>query len=76
MTQDPLDEALSALPQPDVDAWRREHVRRKAHEALGQSAACQGVRCRVAVLEPVLLAVVCCVHLTWAFGTVMAILLR
>ena len=82
MNDDDLDRALDALPSRDVGGWRREHVRTRAHAALGATKTARGRRhARWAqlyrqVLEPSFVVTVCAVHLLWAFGTAARLLLR
>ncbi len=72
MTDEELDTALSSLAHCDVDDWRREHARQRAHRALSSP---KRVGIYTKVVEPMLVGAVCTAHLLWAFGTVAAILL-
>ncbi len=68
---DSLDEALAELDTHDVDHWRREHVRLRAHAAL--DAKPPGLYTRW--LEPLLTFAVCAAHLGWAIARAAAILI-
>lgn len=76
MSDDELDEALSALSEHDVGGWRRENIRRRSHEALAGPKASSLMSTYHRFLEPALVATVCAVHLVWAFGAAATILLR
>ncbi len=66
---DPILEQLEALPTPDVDDWRREHIRSRAHRAMkGRESKWLVVYDRI--LEPAGLFGVSVVYLFWAFGSV------
>jgi hypothetical protein len=71
-----LDRRLAALPQQDVGAWRREHIRREAHALLsGQRAEAPRRRSLWdRALEPTLLAAICLLTLGWAFSQTAALL--
>lgn len=80
---DRVERALGELPARDVDPWRREQIRRKAHAELLRQAELSRrpwlARLSVAydrVLEPVFVASVSCAYLAWAFQQVSEILSR
>ena len=80
-TSDPRLDALAALPERDVDPWRREQIRRRAQAELRRQAALARrpwllrlERTYTRVLEPVFVASVACVYLSWAFWTASTIL--
>jgi len=70
MTREPLEQALCALPDHDVDARRREQVRARAHQVLRCLRPSATHRVYALILEPTLLALVCCVHLAWTLTMV------
>lgn len=67
MTDADLDLALAELDDHDVDSWRREHIRKRAHLALDAQPASRAVRIYRSVVEPTLLTAFCSAHLAWAF---------
>jgi hypothetical protein len=75
MSDEDLDDALSALGEHDVGAWRRENIRRRAHESLGGQRRSGLARAYHQVIEPALVATVCAIHLVWAFGAAASILM-
>jgi hypothetical protein len=72
LNDDQLDQALANLSDHDVDPWRRERGRNRAHKALASSAPGSSYS---RVVEPILLAVFCAAQLVWAFDKVASILL-
>ncbi|HJK89832.1 MAG TPA: hypothetical protein RMH85_00215 [Polyangiaceae bacterium LLY-WYZ-15_(1-7)] len=75
-TDDELDAALAALPPDDVGAWRREHVRRRAHRAMDARGRGRLAAAWDRWLEPGLVTAVCAAHLLWALAATAAVLLR
>lgn len=67
---------LRALGEHDIDSWRRENIRRRAHHALDGGPGDKFAIAYRRFLEPALVATVCVVHLAWAFGTTASLLLR
>ena len=63
-------ELLRDLGSHDVDAWRKEKTRIRAHEALKQT----DLPAFIALAEPVLACAASAVFVTWAFATVVAVL--
>jgi hypothetical protein len=76
MSEEELDEALGALGERDVGAWRRENIRQRAHGAMKRPRRSGLARTYHRFLEPALVTTVCAVHLVWAFGAAASILLR
>lgn len=73
---DGLDGRLAALPPRDVDPWRAEQIRRRAHAELQRQAAlarrpwlAAASRAYDRVLEPALVTAVTGGYLFWALST-------
>lgn len=64
---DPILERLAALPEEDVDDWRREHIRGRAHRAMERSSS-KWLYLYDRVLEPAGLCGVSMAYLFWAFS--------
>lgn len=78
-----VDGALGQLPPRDLDPWRREQIRRKAHAELQRQAALARhpwlARLSLTydrVLEPTFVVGLSCAYLVWAFHTASQILAR
>jgi hypothetical protein len=76
MSEEELDEALGALGEQDVGAWRRENIRRRAHAELSGDGRPRLSRAYDRFVEPALVVTVCAIHLFWTFGAVAGVLLR
>lgn len=66
-----LDAALSGLATDDLDGARREALRRAAHEALSEAQTRPTALRRA---EPLLVAAVVLLHLSWALVTAYGLL--
>ncbi len=64
---DPILERLADLPEEDVDDWRREHIRVRAHRAMERSES-KWLRIYDRFLEPAGLCGVSVAYLFWAFS--------
>jgi len=76
MREEELDQALGALGERDVGAWRRESVRLRAHEALEHPKRTGFARTYHRYVEPALVATICAIQLVWAFGAAAGVLLH
>lgn len=78
-TPDALDASLESLADHDVDDWRREHVRARAHRAMSLQTTAAGRWFQKAewiytrAFEPALVYGLGSVYLGWAFFKVMEI---
>jgi hypothetical protein len=55
--RDPLLRALAALPREDLDAWRSQRLRTRAHAELARAAAPRALDRVSSAIEPLLIAV-------------------
>lgn len=69
---DPILEQLEGLETPDVDDWRREHIRARAHRAMRRRES-KWLDLYVRILEPAGVCGVSLAYLVWAFGIVATI---
>ena len=71
--KDPLLASLAELPTPDVDAWRREHVRLSAQSELRRAGAPTAwwAAAYRRVVEPVSVAAISGSYLLWALQRVL-----
>jgi hypothetical protein len=76
MSDEELDQALGELSAHDVDGWRRDNIRRHAHEALTGGPPSGFARAYRRWFEPAMVTAVCVIHLVWAFGAAASVLLR
>lgn len=74
MSENALERALASLAEHDVDAWRREHVRRCAHQQLSRPTGSSLGNFYYRILEPTLLGILCSVHLAWALAVAATVL--
>lgn len=73
---DEVERDLSDLPEGDVDAWRRERIRRISHETLERAPRGGAARVWNRFAEPALLVLVSVAMVVWAVVRVSDILLR
>ncbi len=76
MSDEELDQALGELSAHDLDGWRRDNIRRRAHEALSGRVPSRLASAYRRFFEPAMVATVCVIHLVWAFGAAASVLLR
>jgi hypothetical protein len=76
MSDEELDQALGELSAHDVDGWRRDNIKHRAHEALGGRPPSSFARAYGRYFEPAMVTAVCVIHLVWAFGAAAGVLLR
>ncbi len=78
-TPDAIDAAVASLADGDVDDWRREHIRARAHRAMSYQTTARGrwfqraERVYTRAFEPALVYGLGSVYLGWAFFKVMEI---
>lgn len=72
---DDVERELAELPDQDVDAWRRERIRRISRDTIRRAPRSRGARVWNRFVEPALLVAVSLTLMVWAVTRVGAILL-